>query len=79
MGIIEQVADRAGWDVVADAVASTVGHGSPTHRAALDAVKGFPDAVDRFALHLENLPGDKRGVLEARLRAAGVKGRAPTP
>jgi hypothetical protein len=69
MANIDQVALSADWDAIADAVAFTIGHNSPTHRAAVDAMKGFPDAVERFSLHLENEPEDRRDALAARLRA----------
>jgi len=75
MANIEQVALGADWDAIADAVASTIGHNTPTHRAAVDAMKGFPDAVERFALHLENEPDDIRDTLAARLREIDARSR----
>ena len=64
-----QVPFGADWDVIADAVAFIIGHNTATHRAAVEALKGFPDAVERFALHLENETEDRRDALAARLRA----------
>jgi hypothetical protein len=64
-----QIPFGADWDVIADAVAFIIGHSTPTHRAAVEAMKGFPDAVERFALHLENETEDRRDALVARLRA----------
>ena len=74
---MEQIVFSADWDVIADAVAFTIGHSTPTHRAAVDAMKGFPDAVERFTLHLENVPDGARDALAARLRMLDTRSRTP--
>lgn len=79
MANIEHVALGADWGAIADAVALTIGHNTPTHRAAVDALKGFPDAVERFALHLENEADDRRDALAARLGAIDARGRRLPP
>lgn len=75
MANIEEAAFGTDWDAIADAVALTIGHNTPTHRAAVDAMKGFPDAVGRFSLHLENEPDDMRDALAARLREIDARSR----
>ena len=69
MANLDQAPLSADWDVIADAVAFIIGHSTPTHWAAVDAMKGFPGAVERFALHLDNETEDRRDALAARLHA----------
>ena len=76
---LEQIAFSADWDAIADAVAFTIGRSTPTHRAAVDATKGFPGAVERFALHLENEADDVRDALAARLREIDARSRGLRP
>ena len=55
------------WETIADVDASTIGRGTPAHRAAVDVSRGFPDAYNRFVMFLEDEPDAMRDAIGALL------------
>jgi hypothetical protein len=58
----------ADWSAIADAVAFSIGRGTPAHRAALEAMRALPGAEERFMFHLENVEDGLRDAFAVRLR-----------
>ena len=67
METASQIDAGCNWDKIADVVASTIGRGTPAHRAAVDVSLGFPDAYDRFLMFLEDEPDAIRDAIGALL------------
>ena len=67
----QQQAHPTDWTAVADAVAFSIGRGSPVYRAAMEAASAIPGAEERFMLHLENVEDGLRDAFAVRLSSIG--------
>ena len=74
MGIAAQIDTSSDWEKIADVVASTIGRGTPAHRAAVDISRGFPDSYDRFLMFLDDEPDAIRDAITALLWARSSAG-----